>query len=139
MVSAGCRNSDVVTASYASVAEAREAGAIAHGWIPEGIPPGAHDLREAHDLDTNRHWGLFNFLQSDTDAVRALVQQDEISLTGTTCDIPARIEWWPPLLRGTLDAEQIKAAGLKTYRARDRNRIVAVNWNQGRAYYWTQQ
>jgi hypothetical protein len=136
-VSAGCGDLDVVTAAYATRAEAEQAGAVERGWVPAAVPAGAHDLREAHDLDTNRTWGLFSFAPTDAEALRAQLQPDAIAVSGLECDIPGRIEWWPVLLRGTLDADRIKAAGLQAYRARQQNLIVIVNWKQGRAYYWS--
>jgi hypothetical protein len=131
-----CRDLEVMTASYATLAEARSAGAIERGWVPEGLPEGTYELREAHDLDTNRRWGLFSFPQRQADTLRALLLSDEIALNGVIVDIPARIEWWPVLLRGTLDAEQIRATGLKAYRAGSGDLLFLVNWEQGRAYYW---
>ena len=128
----GCRDSDVVTASYATLAEARASG----DDIPAGVPEGAHDIRTASDLRSRRRWGLFNFLPTDADRLRAMLQADEVSLAGVECDIPARIEWWPVLLRGTVNAEQAKAAGLQSYRSRLGDLVVVVNWKQGRAYYW---
>ena len=88
------------------------------------------------DLDSGRRWGLFNFLPQDADGLRALLSAEENSLAGVECDIPGRIEWWPVLLRGTVDAEQAKAAGLQSYRSRQGSLVVVVNWKQGRAYYW---
>lgn len=133
---AACRDLDVTTASYATLAEARSAGAIERGWVPEGLPGGAYELREAHDLDTNRRWGLFSFPQGQADTLRALLKSDEVDLTGVTVDIPARIEWWPVLLRGSLDAERIRATGLKAHRSATGDLLFLVNWEQGRAYYW---
>jgi hypothetical protein len=135
MVSA-CRDRDIVTNSYATLAEAREAGAQGRGDIPGGVPEGAHDIRTAADLDSGRRWGLFNFLPQDADGLRTLLSAEEISLAGVECDIPGRIEWWPVLLRGTVDVEQAKAAGLQSYRSRQGSLVVVVNWKQGRAYYW---
>lgn len=134
---AGCRGLDVVTASYNTLAEARQAGAIDRGWMPEGLPPSATDLREAHDLDTNARWGLFSFPVAESSHLKALLESAEMPLAGHRCSPPRRIEWWPILLRGDLDAERIAAAGLKAHRTRDSSLIVAVNWNQGRAYYWS--
>ena len=128
----GCRDNDVVTASYATLAEARASG----DDIPAGVPEGAHDIRTASDVRSRRRWGLFNFLAADADALRAMLQAEEMSLAGVECDIPARIEWWPVLLRGTVNAEQAKAAGLQSYRSRRGDLVVVVNWKQGRAYYW---
>lgn len=137
LFAAGCGDIDVVTGSYATLGEARAAGAIDRGWIPALLPPGAHDIREAHDVDTNRRWGLFSFGESDAAALEAALQPQEAPLAGVRCDIPARIEWWPLLLRNDLNQEAIKAAGLKAYRTREGPLMVVVNWNQRRAYYWS--
>jgi hypothetical protein len=128
----GCRNNDVVTESYATLAEARASG----GDIPAGVPEGAHDIRTASAARSRRRWGLFNFPAADAAALRAMLQAEEMSLAGVDCDIPARIEWWPVLLRGRVNAEQAKAAGLQSYRSRQGDLVVVVNWKQGRAYYW---
>ena len=134
---AGCRDAEVVTASYANLAEARQAGAIAKGRLPEGLPAGARDMREAFHPATNARWGLFNFPPGEAGALQGLLEPSELPLAGERCDPPRRIEWWPILLRGELDAEGIAAAGLKAYRSRDGALIFALNWNQGRAYYWS--
>jgi hypothetical protein len=136
LASAGCRDLDVVTASYNTLADARAAGAIASGRLPDGLPPGATDLREAFDTDTNRRWGLFNFPVGEAAHLKAQLGRDEISVAGETCDPPRRIEWWPVLLRGRLEAESVAAAGLQAYRSADGGLIMLVNWKQGRAYYW---
>ena len=131
-----CRDLDVVTASYATLADARQSGAVERGWIPEGLPEGAYELREAHDLDSNRRWGLFSFPAEERAALQALLRPDETSLEGVRCDIPPRIEWWPVILRGELDAERIRVTGLRAYRAARGDLLFLVQWNQGRAYYW---
>jgi hypothetical protein len=125
------------TNAFATVAEALDAGAIRQGWVPEGLPPHAHDLREAHLPGSGKRWGLFEYPPSEEDALRALVQPQELSLDGQHCDIPARIEWWPLTLRGDLDAARIAATGVRAYRSKAGDLIFAINWQQGRAYYWT--
>jgi hypothetical protein len=135
-VSAGCRDKDVVTESYATMSEARSAGAPGRGDLPDGVPESVHDIRTASDLHSGRRWGLFSFPSRDADAIRGLLATEEMSLAGVECDIPGRIEWWPVLLRGRVDAEQAKAAGLQAYRSRQGSLVVVVNWKQGRAYYW---
>lgn len=133
----GCRDLDVVTASYASLAEARAAGEVQKGWIPEGLPPGTYEMRSAHNLDTNARWGLFSFPAAEAPQLKTLLEPSEFPLQGQHCDPPRRIEWWPILLRGRLDAERIAATGLKAHRSADGALLFAVNWNQGRAYYWS--
>jgi hypothetical protein len=132
-----CSYSDAITNAYATRAEAEREGAIEHGWVPRGLPPGAHDLREAHSRDSKRRWGLFNFEPADREAFRAVLQPGEISLSGIRSEPPTRIEWWPLLLRRDPDPEQLKTAGLQVYRFKDEPIVVVVNWNQGRAYYWS--
>jgi hypothetical protein len=136
LANAACRNLDVVTASYATLDEARRAGAIERGWVPDGLPPGTHEIREAHDLDSSRRWGLFSFPPSQADDLRRILSSDEMSLEGARIDIPGRIEWWPVLLRGGMKWDQVRATGLKAYRSRAGDLLFLVNWQQGRAYYW---
>jgi len=132
----GCSYSDTVTNVYATKAEAEQAGAVQAGWGPHGLPESAREFPEAHSSQGGRVWGLFSFSPDDGDALRALIDPSEIAARGLRAEIPARIEWWPLLLRGTLDGEQIKSAGLQLYRSKDGALVVIVNWKQGRAYYW---
>jgi hypothetical protein len=137
LVAAACSDLDVVTASYGTLAEARQSGEIQRGWIPEGLPPGTFELRSAHNLDTNARWGLFSFPPAEASHLKALLDPSEFPLQGQQCNPPRRIEWWPIQLRGSLDAERIGATGLKAYQSADKALVFAVNWNQGRAYYWS--
>jgi hypothetical protein len=129
-----CAAIETTTGVYATVEEARAAGAVEHGWVPEGLPASASDLREAHHRG-GQHWGVFAFPPADGAAVRALVGA-EITATPPPCDPPGRLEWWPRLLRSPLDLAQLQSAGLRLYRSRDERRTYAVNWRQGRAFYW---
>jgi hypothetical protein len=130
-----CAGINSQTNSFATLDEARQAGAIAKGWIPEGLPAGTHDIREAHLPGTERRWGIINFPQSDADTLRALLR-DELSLQGQRCKMPKRIEWWPIEMRGELNADRLAATGIRGYRAKAGGLLFAVNWKQGRAYYW---
>jgi hypothetical protein len=131
-----CGDMDVVTGSYASIAEATAEGAVERGWVPRGLPPGTREIREAHDLDSSRRWGLFNFPATEADLLRRLIGP-EMRLDGIRVDPPRRIEWWPVLLRGPLNHEQVLATGTRAYPAREGELIFLVNWSQGRAYYWS--
>jgi hypothetical protein len=102
------------------------------------LPPGTYELRVAHDLDSQRRWGLFNFPPDQGDRLR-LVLGDEISFNGLTANPPGRIEWWPVGLREQLDGERLKATGLRGYAMKDSDLIFAVNWAQGRGYYWSRE
>ncbi len=138
LLSSGCRDVDVVTASYATLAEAEAAGAVREGWLPAGLPPGTYEIREAHDPRSPRRWGLFNFPPDEEHAMRGLIGAER-PFAGLQANPPRRIEWWPVLLRRELDQERIAATGLRAYESRDGELIFAINWSQGRAYYWTRE
>ena len=136
-VAVACSGMNVKTASYANMTEARPA--IDAGWMPQGLPASAFEIRAAYDTDSSHRWGIINFPATDAGALRGLLQPEEISLMGIRCDVPGRIEWWPVQLRNNLDDERIKATGATAYRSRSGNLLFVVNWAQGRAYYWREK
>jgi hypothetical protein len=128
----GCSDLRVRMGIYANVDEARSAGAVASGWVPEGLPSGTSDLREGH-LPDGRHWGVFSFPAGDPTPVRALLGA-EIATGTLDCDPPGRLEFWPRVLLSPVDVERVRSTGFRVYRGGDR--VYAINWGQGRAYYW---
>ena len=137
VVAAGCAGRNVQTATFATFDEAKAAGAVEKGWVPAVLPEHAYELRAAYAVNGHQRWGLFNFRPEQGDALRAVLEADETPLAGTTLDVPGRIEWWPIILRGDIDAERAMATGLRAYKAKSAPLVFAVNWKQGRAYYWT--
>jgi hypothetical protein len=135
-VLAACSGSAIHTATYATMAEAREAGAVEQGRVPALLPAAAYELRAAYEIDGDGRWGLFNFRPADEPALRAVLDASEVSVAGEQMEIPPRIEWWPVQLRGRLDEERILATGLRAYRSTDGTLTFLVNWKQGRGYYW---
>jgi hypothetical protein len=131
-----CSGIKAQTNSFATLAEARLAGAIDSGWIPDGLPSGAHDIREGHVPGTRQRWGLFEYPHAEETALRELLQPEEVRGDSGRCEVPARIEWWPLMLRGQVDTDRLATTGLRVYRAKQGDLLYAVNWNQGRAYYW---
>jgi hypothetical protein len=134
---ANCSGINAQTNAYATLVEARQAGAMQRGWVPEGLPPGTNDIHEAHVPGTPQRWGIINFPPSESEILRGLLQPDESSVRSERADAPGRIEWWPVALRGDIDAETLARAGITMYRAKQGDLVFAVNWKQGRAYYWT--
>jgi hypothetical protein len=130
---AGCGDLRVRIAVFDSVDEARAAGAVAAGWVPDSLPRTASELRIGHMPD-GRYWGVFTFPNADAPAIQSIVGQ-EITSGTLTCDPPGRLEWWPRLVQTPVKVEQVRATGFKVYRGGD-GRSYVVNWGQGRAYYW---
>ena len=137
VLSTACSGINAQTHSFATLAEARQSGAIANGWLPEGLPTESHDIREGHVPGTSQRWGIFEYPTAQEGSLRALLQPDEISLDGQRCEIPGRVEWWPVMLRGSLDGARLSSTGIRAYRAKAGDLLFAVNWSQGRAYFWT--
>ena len=133
LVLAACGDLRVKVSVFDTVDEARAAGAVAAGWVPDALPASASDLREGH-LPDGRYWGVFAFPTSEEGAVRLLLG-DEITTGTLQCDPPGRLEWWPHIVQSPVDVEQIRTTGFRLYRGKD-GRIYVVNWGQGRAYYW---
>ena len=129
---AGCSDLRVKMGIYQSVDEARAAGAIANRWVPDGLPSLTTDLREGHMPD-GRHWGAFSFPVTDPAPVRALLGP-EITTGTMECRPPGRLDFWPRVLRSPVDVEHVRSTGFRLYTGGDR--IYAINWGQGRAYYW---
>ena len=79
-IASSCTN-DVLDASYATRAEAIDAGAIKRGWIPTWIPAEATEFREVHKVDTSESALSFN--------------------------LPAGLHWIPPAPCRSADAREL--------------------------------
>jgi hypothetical protein len=131
VVLSGCSDLRVKAGVYANLDEVRKAGA--GNWVPEGLPAGTSDLREGH-LPDGRQWGAFSFPGADAAVVRALLGP-EITTGTLSCDPPGRLEFWPRVLQSPVDVERVRSTGFRLYTGRDA-RTYAINWGQGRVYYW---
>jgi hypothetical protein len=129
----GCNDLRVKIGVYDNVDEARAAGAVAAGWVPDTLPRSASDLHEGHMPD-GRYWGVFSFPPAEDAPIRALVGA-EITSGTLTCDPPGRLEWWPRIVQSPVHVDQVRATGFRLYHGND-GRTYVVNWGQGRAYYW---
>ena len=131
-----CSSASARTTAFGTLAEAEQAGAIAQGLLPAGLPDGTRDIRVGHVPGQTQRWGLFEFPPEQGPSLAAVLQPQDVPLQGQRPGVPSRIEWWPVALRGTLDGERLGQTGLKGYKSLDGVRTVAVNWQQGRAYFW---
>jgi hypothetical protein len=132
---AGCGDLRVKMEVFNTAEDARRAGAPGSAWMPDRIPSGATDLRAGH-LPDGHHWGVFAFPSTEADVVRSLVHE-EITSGTLSCDPPGRLEFWPRLLNSPIDVERVRSTGFRLYRGGD-GRTYAINWGQGRSYYWRQ-
>jgi hypothetical protein len=77
---------------YTDDAAARRAGAVERGWIPDWLPKGAHDIHEAHDIDTSRSVLTFVF---DSAAGPALDRSCTQVQPAAVRAVPFKTSWWP--------------------------------------------
>jgi len=133
LVLGACGDLRVKVAVFNTVDEARAGGAVAAGWVPDGLPGGASELRAGY-LPDGRHWGAFTFPAAESATVRALVGS-EITAGTLSCEPPGRLEFWPRVLLSPVDVERVRSTGFRVFAGRD-SRTYAINWGQGRAYYW---
>ena len=110
VLAAGC--SDVVAERYASVEDARRAGLFDRGWLPDVLPPSAHDIEVRHDLDLNVLAG--EFLVSKSDFERFTARLVPYSTESLDADVH---------LAAYLDAQKIK--GLRAGVVRESDYIWA--------------
>lgn len=61
--------SEQVEETYPTWAEAQRAGAVERGWIPTFVPESAREIRDSHDLDSNRQTLFFVAPPSDVEAM----------------------------------------------------------------------
>ena len=115
---AGCGDLRVKMGIYANLDEARKAGAIASGWVPEGLAAGTSDLREGH-LPDGRHWGAFTFPSADERAgARAARIGDHDRHARVRAARPARV--LAARAASPVDVERVRSTGFRLYRGRDR-------------------
>ena len=133
LLGAACSDLQVKMGVFNRAEDARAAGAVAAGWLPEGTPASATELRIGY-LPDGRHWGVFAYVAADEPAVRALIG-DEITSGTLECQPPGRLEFWPRILLTPINVERVRSTGFRVYRGRDA-RIYAINWGQARVYYW---
>jgi hypothetical protein len=124
----GC-SSDEQDTHYISLTAAQMAGAVHQGWIPEWLPKNAHNLKEKHDLDTNRSILRFNFPESDkwvpsSSCLR--IHPSEVRGPGMTAP------WWPK------DVPSPNAATPRHtyYACSGASEFLAVDFPRGEALYW---
>lgn len=59
---------DLASTTYASRAQAAAAGALGDGmWLPYGLPSGAINIRESHNVDTNEVWFAYETVDKSND------------------------------------------------------------------------
>lgn len=97
------------------MAEARRAGAVDRGWLPDILPDTSTNVREVHNIDSSETWCAFELTEAESARLRA-----KMSVLGPaeaarrTIRSPG-VAWWPRALQGTLDQRALDRAGITLY------------------------
>lgn len=121
---------ETIETSYTTFAEAESKGAIAAGWVPVWLPPAATNIREAHNIDTNRFMLSFSVsegmqLSLPTDCARVEPR--------SPAKQPFNRLWWP---------DDVPANSLSTHRyafSACQGYFVAYSSSLGQGYVWSRK
>ena len=104
LVAVACYDDLVVTERFDSLEEARSANLFQRGWLPDILPPSAHDLRLTNDLDRNVSSGRFEFSPEDFEVLRAHLENFTFAEGRSHAEIKAHIDAGHPALKYVADA-----------------------------------
>lgn len=135
----------LIESSYKSMLEAKQEGAIDHGWIPDYLPPSSRDIHELHRISNPVGWCSFQFSPSDSEALRKTLQT-----LGHRAPSYERIEspgktWWPALLEGNLNMREVNVDGYELYvinkseqdaMHRTFDYLFLIDWSKGAGFFY---
>jgi hypothetical protein len=133
VLAVACEQWEVLEETYSSRDQLVRDGAITRGWIPEWIPASATDVREVHDLDTNRSQLAFAYREFDTAALAPSCKsetQSRITVART-----ALRSWWPPELT-VASAETKRFSLFACAQDREPQAFLAIDPANRTAYFW---
>lgn len=136
--------SDRYESFYPSLADADKDRAITRGWIPdEYLPRSSFSIQEVHDLSPSTEWCAFEFSPTDSQNLLTNLKHVEV-LPLPLRHVPrSGVSWWPSVLVGDLNVEQIHKSGFELYFAeRPLNPVTtgywlfAIDWSRGRGFFY---
>jgi hypothetical protein len=136
------------THTYASLEQAIWEGAVRDGWLPDGLPRSAHNIREKHNYEQNTVIASFSFDPSDN-MLPMLSEAEE--LPGSILEavrppvLGARAAWFPDAITDGKFG-MLTRTGFRFYRLEQRSKVgqaevtdiwhFAVNREAGTCYLW---
>lgn len=129
---------------YSNLEQARVDGAIERGWLPKCIPSSAHDIVEAHNIDTNQIFVSFQYYGNDGAQFIAACMATESPHCPSAQRALDLAPWWSPALvddPGTRLPADVRIYHCKKmiHAGAETEAYVALNSGDKRAWYWTRQ
>jgi hypothetical protein len=143
----GCSEMDIRENYYENMAEARSAGALEAGWIPDIIPPSSTEIHERHDVDSEETWVTFSFSKNDMQEMASRLEQVNVSeVPKENFTSSGDVDWWPRNLRSSLRNSKGRRTPLEIYKynrmvefathKRSAPCFVVIDWDSNLAYFW---
>ena len=141
------RAGDLIERSYATLADARLAGEVDRGWLPDYLPSSSRNIRLINRVEHARTWCAFDFLPSESDAFRQRLAVAR-SLPALTLRMQGPgTRWWPEVLQGEVDvagiskagytqAIDIEPAGIPAFPNERYVYLFVIDWSAGHAYFY---
>jgi len=95
------------------MSEARRAGEVDRGWLPDILPDGATNVRERHNIDTNETWCSFDLTGAESSRLRAAMSPLAPHHVSAWVVRPPGVGWWPRVLEGALDSRAVDKSGME--------------------------
>jgi hypothetical protein len=140
----GC--GEIIEDQYPTLKEA--ATEIEQGWIPKFLPSSSKNIREVHDLDTNRGIITFVFDASEADTFTGRLKAvPKNQLSQIECPVAPRKSWWPEFLEAGRLSAAVEGQKLDVYefgndasgRIKDgkiQKCFIVIDRKNSRAFIW---
>lgn len=127
-----------MVSTLATYEEAEEASAVHRGWIPAFVPRSAGEIREVHNVDTNRQWLRFTVDEVEAQQMVSSLQPLTLDKARPSSSRPPR--WtgaWPEELGGGRRTSRTELSLHYDPRPGLGARCVAVEWlTPATVYAW---
>lgn len=140
LVACGDRNESF----YPSLTDADKAGAITRGWIPDDLLPGSsRSIHEVHEISPSTEWCAFEFRPADSQNLRKNLTSVDAPPASVKHVPSPSVSWWPAVLEGNLDVDQIHRQDLDLYvvvrpetSVTTEILLFAIDWAKGRGFFY---
>lgn len=136
---AACDYLNTRETGYATIADAREAGAIAAGFVPDHLPASAREIRERHTTDGREVWGRFEFSEPDRELVGSACRPANPGHVPMPGSETRATGWWAEMLRSDAATAAEHFSMYECGAAPDPpgRRFLAVHRRLTTAFFWT--
>jgi hypothetical protein len=128
---------------YSALADAAKAGEIDRGWIPDYLPKTSRAIHLTEQDSPSKEWCGFEFLPADSQSLRQILKSVDV-LPPSVRRVPGPgVSWWPPMLKGNLDAQKLHKEGFELYIVESPAdsvstwvNLFAIDWSKGRGFFY---